>query len=473
MGKATALNNETTDAVTYSGDSERILYLSDGKLRLIDRTTRQITPIPVDLTYTPAKPQQKLLIHAGRFWKGEGPDEQKDVDILITDNRVASVTPHSPTPPPGVTRVIEAPNSTLLPGLWENHAHPDSDNGIYYGARMGRLWLAYGVTELKGLADNAYRAVEHKESYTSGTAIGPRLFDTGEAVDGERVYYPMMIPTTSEAQLHREFERLKTLDFDFVKLYVRLPYTWAAQGAKFGHDEMGVGSASHYLLPAVDLGEDGMTHISATARTGWAYSRSLTGRSYEDVHKLLVDSGMWTITTTFSQAPYADDPGMATDLRQGIAPPWENKRLQLAVSTAQHTDLGPAYQHLKDEEITVGDDFRKGGLILAGTDSPLDIPATSLHLNLRAQVKFGMAPWQSLETVTSLPPKAYGLTKDLGTLEKGKLADLIIVSGDPLTNIDDVARVECVMKNGILMSVSELAKPFAQVSAGADICPSK
>src|ERR1700677_1026471 len=471
-GDAAVLRSEITDAVTYSGDSRHILYLSNGKLRLIDRVTKQITPIAVDLTYTPAKPRQKLLIHAGRFWKGEGPDEEKDVDILITDNRITSVTPHSSTPPAGVTRVIEAPNSTVLPGLWENHALPDSDNGIYYGDRMGRLWLAYGITELKGLADNAYRAVEHKESYTAGAAIGPRLFDTGEAVDGERVYYPMMIPTTSEAQLHREFERLKALDFDFIKLYVRLPYTWAAEGAKFGHEQMGVQSASHYLLPAVDLGEDGMTHISATARTGWAYSRSLTGRSYEDVHKLLVDSGMWTITTTFSQAPYADDPGMATDPRQGIAPPWENKRLRTAVENAQHHDLGPAYQHLKNEEVTVADDFRKGGLILAGTASPLDIPATSLHLNLRAQVKFGMAPWQSLETVTILPARAYGLTNDLGTLEKGKLADLIIVAGDPLTNIDDVTKVQCVMKNGILMSVSEEAKPYVHISAGTVICDS-
>ena len=294
-GKATQLAAVTTDAVTYSGDSKHLLFLSNGKLQLLDRTTRQITPVAVDLTYHPSVPEQKLLIHAARFWKGEGPDEQKDVDILITNNRITSVTPHGTTMPAGVTRVIEAANSTVMPGLWESHAHPDSDNGIYYGDRMGRLWLSYGITELKGVADNAYRAVEHKEAYVSGVAVGPRLFNTGEAVDGERVYYPMMIPTTSEAQLHREFARLKALDFDFVKLYVRLPYAWAKEGAAFGHEQMGVQSASHYLLPAVDLGEDGMTHISATARTGWSYSRSLIGRSYEDVHKLLVDSRMWTI----------------------------------------------------------------------------------------------------------------------------------------------------------------------------------
>jgi len=472
-GKAYALNNETSDTVTWSGDSSKLLYLHNGTLRVLDRVTKTTETIPVNLSFAQARPAGKLLIHAGHFWKGRGAQEQTDVDVLVTDNRLTSVTPHSVVRPAGVTRVIDASQDTVLPGLWENHAHPDSDNSIYYGARMGRLWLAYGVTELKGLADNAYRGVEHRETYEANVAPGPRLFNTGEAIDGERVYYPMMIPTTSEVQLHRELERLKALDFDFVKLYVRLPYQWAQEGATFGHEQMGVQSGGHYLLPEITLGEDGMSHISATSRWGWAYSRSLTGRSYEDVHKLLTDSGMWTISTTFSQALYKDDPGMATDARQAIAPPWENRRLRTMVAAAQTRDQTAALQHLKDEEATVVDDYLGGGVILAGTDSPLDVPATSLHLNLRAQVRFGLKPWQALETVTWLPAKAYGLTKDLGTLEPGKLADLIIVSGDPLKNIDDVARVQCVMKNGFLWSVSALAAPFARIPDGADMCPAQ
>jgi hypothetical protein len=71
-----------------------------------------------------------------------------------------------------------------------------------------------------------------------------------------------------------------TLDFDFVKLYVRLSYAWAKEGVDYWHNRMGVETASHYLPFAVSLGENGITHLSATSRWGWAYSRSLTGRSY-------------------------------------------------------------------------------------------------------------------------------------------------------------------------------------------------
>ena len=472
-GPAVQLNNETSDAPTYSGDSSKLLYLNNGHLRLIDRASKNITPIAADLTFTPSKPQQKLLIHAQRFWKGEGPDEQHNLDILITDNRITSITPHSSTPPAGVTRTIEAGDNLVMPGLWENHAHPDSDASIYYGDRMGRLWLVYGITELKGVADNAYRALQHREAYTADAAIGPRLFDTAEAIDGERVYYPMMIPTTSQAQLEREWHRLQDLDFDFMKLYVRLPFSSVASSVKFAHEQMGVQTAGHYLIPEVALGEDGMTHISATSRNGWAYSRSFVGHSYSDAVKLMSQSGMWTISTTFSQAPYADYPNMADDPRQAVSPPWENQRLRLSVANAKKTDETVALEHLKDEESTVADIFHAGGLILAGTDSPLDITATSLHLNLRAQVKFGLAPWQALESATINPARAYGLTADLGTLAPGHLADLIIVAGDPLQNIADATRVQCVMKNGQLHSVATIMAPFAKSDIGNTICPAQ
>jgi len=123
---------------------------------------------------------------------------------------------------------------------------------------------------------------------------------------------------------------------------------------------------------------------------------------------------------------------------------------------------------------TVAAVFKSGGQILAGTDSPLDLTATSLHLNLRAQVKFGLEPWQALETATILPDRAFGLAKDLGTLEPGKLADLIIVSGDPLKDVKDAAAVRCVMENGVLRSVGSIMAPFVPGNTtGTETCPAQ
>jgi imidazolonepropionase-like amidohydrolase len=210
----------------------------------------------------------------------------------------------------------------------------------------------------------------------------------------------------------------------------------------------------------VALGNDMMSHISATSRTGYAYSRSFTGTSYGDGDAMLAASGMATISTTFNQALYADDPGLATNSRAALFPPWEQERLVTAVKTAQHEDQKYNLVRLEREEATVANDLKNGGMIIAGTDSPLDIPATSLHLNLRGQVKFGTQPWQALETTTSMAARAWHLNSDLGTLETGKLADLIMVSGDPLKNIEDAANVQYVMKNGVLMSIQQILAPF-------------
>ena len=117
-------------------------------------------------------------------------------------------------------------------------------------------------------------------------------------------------------------------------------------------------------------------------------------------------------------------------------------------------------ESLRKEEETVGAIVRGGGIILAGTDSPLDSVATALHLNLRAQVKYGLKPWEALQTATLFPAKAFGVADQLGSIEAGKLADIALVAGDPLTHIADLTNVQWVIKNGRAWSVAELMAPF-------------
>jgi Amidohydrolase family len=242
---------------------------------------------------------------------------------------------------------------------------------------------------------------------------------------------------------------------------VRLSHAEQAKTVRFAHDQMGVWTASHYMLPGMAFGMDGMTHISATTRLGYAYTRSAAGVSYSDVTDLFVQSGMFAISTTFNSSLYAEDPAMVDDPRLGILnPSWEQTALRAKRDNAVNTDQTISLDRLQKEQATVATILRGGGVVLAGTDSPLDNPATALHLNLRAQVKFGLAPWEALQTATLLPARKFGVERDLGTLEPDKLADLVLISGDPLQNIADAANVHAVMKNGRLYTIDELVAPF-------------
>ena len=477
-GPARQINREVTDAPTWSGDSKHLLYLSNGKLRMIQADGSNATTIPVDLSWSFQDSSERTLIHAGRLWDGRGPNVQTNVDIVVAKHRIQSVQPHSDEAIRAALQnheqVVDASNLTVIPGLWEAHTH-EWISGKFYGDRLGRLWLAYGITELQSQGDPVYRAVETREAFGSGQRIGPRFFASGEAIDGERVYYNFMRPTYSDAQLQLELSRAHALEYDLLKTYVRLPHARQEQAMKFAHDQMGVVTASHYMLPGMAYGMDVMTHVSATARLGFAYTRSAGGVSYQDVRDLFKSTGMIVISTPFSSSPlYAEDPRMVEDPRLlTLNTPWDEIGLQAKRDQAlgkqpvpelmrqRIGDPAVMLESLRNEEDTVANIMRGGGMVLAGTDSPLDNVATALHLNLRAQVKFGLEPWQALQTATLLPAKAFGVSNDLGTIEAGKLADLVLVSGNPLRDIKDAANVQSVMKNGKLYSVSDLMAPFA------------
>ena len=97
-----------------------------------------------------------------------------------------------------------------------------------------------------------------------------------------------------------------------------------------------------------------------------------------------------------------------------------------------------------------------GGRITPGTDSPIIAPGVSLHAELQSWIDGGITPYQALRSATLWSAEAVGVGKDLGSIEVGKLADLLILEGDPLKNIKDLLNVNTVIKNGIQYDVDDL-----------------
>jgi Amidohydrolase family len=388
---------------------------------------------------------------------------KENVDITIVGHRIESIKPHVSDPQnlPAGDRYIDVSTKTLIPGLWESHNH--LYGGIdESGDAGGRLWLAYGFTELQSQGDEAYLQEEVKESFAANDRVGPRYFASAELFDGERIFYPTDRSIHSEAQIQREFERAQALDVDNYKTYVRLPHAQQKELMTLAHEKAGEWVASHYGLPGLLYGMDGMSHVSATSRWGYAYTRSGAGVTYGDIRTLFPAAGMWDISTAFASiAMYAEDPKIATDPRlAALDAPWAQKAMLQTSHRAMKTDQSVTAQSLMREDETVASLYKSGDEVMAGIDSATPGQQIPLHLCLRAEVKYGLKPWEALQTATILPARAFGYEKDLGSVEAGKLADLTIIDGDPLSDINDLVKVNSVIVNGKYYSTADLMKPF-------------
>jgi adenine deaminase len=105
--------------------------------------------------------------------------------------------------------------------------------------------------------------------------------------------------------------------------------------------------------------------------------------------------------------------------------------------------------------------------VVTGTDAPLDNPALGVHANMRMLVAHGWSAYDALRTATINPARYMGVSGDLGTLAPGKLADLIMVQGNPLERIEDAINVRMTIRNGVVFSTGELLRPFAGGDEGA------
>ncbi|TDW23343.1 DPP IV N-terminal domain-containing protein [Kribbella kalugense] len=453
-GEPRAITSEVTDSPVWQ-DDRTLLYLSNGKLRRTTINGSQPETIRIDLEYRRATVRQHVTIHAGALWDGRATTLLRNVDVVLDGSKIAAVRPHHGRAD------VDASKLTVMPGLVDAHNHWHL-RGRAWGARQGNLWLAYGITTTRSPGDPAYQMQETREALANGTLRGPRYFATGEAIDGSRVYYNFMRPTLSVRQLGLELDRVEGLAYDLVKTYVRLPIEYQRRVIAAVH-RLGLQLSSHYLYPAEHLGMDGMEHTGATNRLGYSHTVSRLGRAYADVVTLFTRAGLSVTPTLFnSTMAHVDDPSLLTDRRTTtLYPFWEYDFLMAEVNTAKGPAGVTTRELLRGNVDMVLRIHRGGGLVISGTDTPLDNMAVSLHANLRSMVAGGFTPYEALTTATHNPAKWLNLEDKIGVVKPGAQADLSFVTGDPLADIRAAAAVDRVMIAGRLHTVDDLLKPFA------------
>ena len=438
LGPPRRVTSESAHAPSWEGDSRHILYQSLDKLRIVDVETGETRTVPLDLRYTPAVPAGRIVVHAGALVDMKSPQARANVDVVIDGNKIVSVVPHADANHAG-GHLVDASNLTVMPGLIEFHSHLQPD----FGEAAGRAWLAFGVTTVRSPGNTPYEPVEEREAAEAGVRPGPRVYGTGNLMEWQRVYYKMGIAISSVSQLEMELQRAKALQYDLIKSYVRLPDLQQKRMVEFAHS-IGIPVATHEIYPAAYVGVDNTEHTSATSRRGYSPKMATMQRAYDDVVQLFGKSQRVLTPTLFGAGRrlFASEPGLKNDPRFKLYPAW----MQAQVATMDSgADVAAGNGKM------VVDVMRAGGLIVAGTDTP---NAINLHAEIAGYVAAGMTPFEALKTATVNPAKA--LVLDAGTIEPGKLADLIVVEGDPLADVAVAHRVRRVIANGRVYEMNQL-----------------
>lgn len=402
---------ESGENPVWSDDGTMLIYLDGAALKRYNRVSGQTELLTVQPEWAQAMPSSDLTIRAGLLFDGTGEAYQSDVDIIVRGGVIEAIHPMDSQPIVGT--LIDASDQTVIPGLIEAHTHQSTNLGI----TLGELWLEHGITTVRETGDDPYHAVERREAVASGRRPGPRVFTAGPLNEGARISYGVS-ETVGTAQHAETALRLSDeLQLDMVKSYVRQDYS-IQKAMIAGAHKSGVPVSSHELYPSVAYGIDNIEHFGATSRRGYSLKLSRLGRSYQDVVALIAASGV-IVTPT------------------------------LALSSGNGTRDIPGQQRMLKQIVDAG------GNIIAGTDSPFVPFAASLHTELAIYAEAGLTPAQVLRMATSETADALGVGDQLGRIVPGALADIVILDGDPLSDITHTRMVSKVFQNGQLQFDNE------------------
>ena len=434
----------------WAMDSETVYYMSGRNLKSCNFLTGDIQPHSFNLTWSRERADDKT-IHVQRLFDGVSDRYHENVDVFISGGRISKIAPHGSEAVVG--EFIDYSRDTMIPGIMAGHTHQTE----LYGEKLGRNWLAYGVTSVRDPGTNPYKSLMRKETWESEKQSGPRMFYAGWLTGGARVYYGQSYNAINEKALRHEIFRAQDLDYDMMKSYVRLPDEYQQIVVAEAH-KMGIPVSSHEISPAVQNGMDSLEHIAATSRRGYSPKFSYHGKSYGDVINIISQSGLFITPTAALDSGYhnyiQEYPEYVSDVkyrtfldryqRDGLA---ANKDMQYALNEIQkNPNLNSSIKRLVDA----------GGNVAAGTDSPFIPYGVAQHMEIIQFVDAGLSPADALRAASIKVAENIGVDNDLGTIEVGKLADMVIVDGDPLENIADIRNIEATIKGGHHYTIREL-----------------
>jgi len=391
-----------------------------------------------------------------RLVDGTGAPAVADAVVVVAGGKIVAAGPRAKVSVPAGARTVDAAGNTLVPGLWDMHAH-------FEQVEWGPVYLAAGVTTVRDCGNELdfIRAV--RDTIDAGKGIGPRLL-LACIVDGEG---PGSLGTD---RLRRAddipalIKKFKAAGCAQVKIYSSLdprlirPLAAAAHAAGMtvtGHVPTGIGA-----VKAVEAGLDQINHSQFVLQAFAAGDLPPTERGSRldraiDAFDPSTPAAR-KLAGWFAAHHTVLDPTMA--LRELALPRSELAKVEPGLATlpgplaAAFADSGPSpdddrRRRTLDKSLALLGVLHKAGVtIVAGTDQA--VPGHSLHRELELYVEAGFTPLEAIQAATLVPARVMKLDKELGTVEAGKRADFLLIDGDPLADIKALRRVRVVVTGG-------------------------
>ena len=455
-------------------------------------------------------PKKPLVFKYVTVIDATGSSAKRDMTVVITGNRITALGKEGTVRIPPDAQVIDATGKFLIPGLWDMHAHPFLTRQEFFPQFVLNLYLANGVTGLRDMFGPLEEERQWQKGIEVGTILGPRMVLAGLLLDGPTSVVSGSTIVKNEAEARQAVVEVKRRGADFVKVYERLPreayFAIADEAKRQGLAFVGHVPTKITAAEASDVGQRSIEHLTniavscssqeAELQKRWSaallepdsaiYSRELARSETRGLETLdeqrcraLADrfakNGTWHDPTlvVLRVAAFGNDKALADDPRlrympRAIRETWDPTRHELwRAFTAQ--DFVRAQKAFPKFLQIVGIMHAAGVKFLAGTapPGPYWIPGFSIPDELALFVKAGLTPMEALQTATRNPAEFLGLLDSLGTIEKGKTADLVLLNADPLRDIYNTQTIHAVVLNGKLLTKESLRKMLSEVASAA------